>query len=180
LYRRGGNQPGNLAVGIIKVAKLHRVGWAGLYTDWKETLLKAPLTEITLLHDVIPGAHKAHVIRTGGHAITASDTPVGVDHHNPILGPLIGRPYRTNRGANRPFAVVANQGKESFTHIGVAPFLNLFHPRPKAPQGNFEFRLAGQGAGVTADAATEVDQHGITFFHHNFPFRKIHITIHSK
>jgi hypothetical protein len=132
-------------------------------------LVNPPLAEIALFDDVVPGADKANIVRAGGHAVPAANTPVGIDHDDPILRSPVRGFNRANGGANGPLAMIAHDWQKGFAYIRVATFFNLLDPGPPTSQGDFIFSLASQRASVTADASSKIDQHGIPFVCHRFP-----------
>jgi hypothetical protein len=136
-------------------------------------LVNPPLAEIAFFDDVVPRADKANIIRAGGHAVPAADTPVGVDHDDPILRSPVRGFNRANGGANGPLAMIAHYWQKGFPYIRVATFFDLLDPGPPTSQGDFIFSLASQRASVTADAFSKIDQHGIPFVCHWFPPFKI-------
>ena len=57
-----------------------------------------------------------NAIGTGGHAVTASDTPVRIDINDPV-GPLDRSFNRTNCHADGFCAVIADNGEEMFLRM---------------------------------------------------------------
>src|SRR3990172_6148813 len=173
----GGDETGDFAFGVGHVSK--HAGPAGTGVDTRRHHPAAPpvKAEGAFLHDFLDGVHVPGVVRTGGHAILAADAAVLVDHDDAV-GPAVGRFHGAHAQASGTLAVVAQAGDEDTPYVGVRPFLYGLDPGPVDSEGNIVFTLAGNGAGVTAQAAPQVNEHGVAFafflgtipFHDYFPF----------
>jgi len=164
---RGCHQAGDLRVRIPKVAEGYGFRGTGLDAGRELLVVHPALAEVAFLDDVVPGADKPHVVGAGGHTVPAADAAVGVDHDDPVFGPLVGGFDGTDGAADGAFAVVADNRQKGLAHIGITSFFDLFDPGAVASQGDFVLSLAGDGAGVAADTTAQIDQHSPTFLLHD-------------
>jgi hypothetical protein len=91
------------------------------------------------------------VVRAAMHAALAADALGRINVDDPI-GPLLKSAHWTNRHAGSVRALIAAQDGEVSLDRGEGADLGVFHPSTKVPYGDTVLALAGDGAGVTADA----------------------------
>ncbi len=85
-----------------------------------------------------------------------------VDDHDPVL-PFPGSLDRTVDDTGGMVALVAEGGQEVAGDIRESSLFNDFHPASKNPERNAILRFACDRTAMAADAASEIDQHGISF-----------------
>src|SRR5262249_47248153 len=100
------------------------------------------------------------VVRARLHARAAADARISIDIHDPVRSLLEGVD-RADLHARRVVAVVAAQNREVTTDLGIRPVLDVLHPRAEVPDRDIVLRLAGDRAGVAADAAVVVDEEAV-------------------
>jgi hypothetical protein len=70
---------------IEKVPEYPCTGGTSFHTGGLETGIYPVRTEGTLLNDLLNGMDISDRIRTSRHTISASNTDMGIDHHDPIF-----------------------------------------------------------------------------------------------
>jgi len=120
------------------------------------------VAEVAFLDDRDERVDVSGIIGAGGKAVFAADTAVFIDDDDAVF-PFPCRLNRTIDHARGVLALIAEAGKEVAGKVGIPPFFDNLHPGSKYAQGNAVFGLAGYGATMAADAASEIDQHGISF-----------------
>jgi len=94
------------------------------------------------------------------HAGLAADASFVIEIDNSI-SPSKQRHRGTNFDARCVVAMIAAQHGEVAAGIGIAALFNVFHPCAIYTNGDVVLFLAGDGAGVTADAAVLVDEKSV-------------------
>jgi hypothetical protein len=167
LDRMGIFQNRHLLLRIEKISKYPCSGGTRLHTGRPESRIDSVRTEGTLLNDFLNGMNVSNGVRTSHHAIPASNTGVGIDHHDPIF-PLERGMGRANRDADGMVAMVAENWQKGLPHFGKGPFFNLFDPRRPHTQGNPVLHLAGHFTSMAADAPAKIYDHAIFDLIHLF------------
>ncbi|MNT50807.1 hypothetical protein D3C72_1877440 [compost metagenome] len=108
---------------------------------------------------------KARLIRAGLYAIGTANATGVIDYHNAVL-PLESGLYRANRHAGRVIAVIAQPWQQ---HVGgrclaLQGDLILQYTGAKLPLRQLVFHRATDRACLTANAATQINQHRHAFF----------------
>jgi len=101
------------------------------------------------------------IVWTGLHAGFAPDAALGTEIDDAVLA-LIHRGYWADSNAGRVLAVITSCYLEHAASIRVNSFFNIFHPGTVHGEGNVILRLAGHGAGVTANALAVVDDKSVS------------------
>jgi len=102
----------------------------------------------------------ALIVGAGKDTRTAADAAVMIDQHNTVIARIAG-PGWADRNARRVFAVATEGWQKGPPRIGkfaVFVFQNL---RVVDVVGRIVFDLAGDGAGVAADAFLQINDHSI-------------------
>ena len=116
--------------------------------------LKRLLSEIELL--VVNDGPR--LVGAGDGAGCAADAQIVVHGDQPV-GPLLGGAGRAHGHAGRLGAVLAADHHEHPLHIGEGAGFHVQNPPPLNAGDRIVGMLAGDGAGLTADAAIDVDHH---------------------
>ncbi len=119
------------------------------------------MAEIAFLDDRHEGIDISRIIRAGGETVFAPDASVFVDDYNPVF-PFPRGLDRTIDDAGWMITLIAESGEKVARDVWVLALLNNLHPRAKNPQGNSVLRLAGNRTTMTANAAPEIDHHGVS------------------
>ena len=157
----GRHNLGNLAVGIIDVSEDPGLSQTGLHAGGFQALVHAVVTEETFLYNLSQGIDVPHIVRTGGHAIHASDASVLVYSDNAVRA-YVGCTDRAVAVTDGIGTVVTEGGKELAAHIRIPAFFNDLDPGSELSQRDLVLALAGDRTTVAADAVPEVDDHRIT------------------
>ena len=96
------------------------------------------------------------IVGARDHAGAAADARVAVQIDDAVAA-LEERVGRANLRARRFVALVAEDGKEEPARVGKGAFLDGLHPAAIHADRNLVLSLAGDGAGVTADAFSKID-----------------------
>ncbi len=94
-------------------------------------------------------------------AVLATDADIRIDDNDAVFLAFPGRPGGTDIDTVGMTAVIAQPGQEASAYVRVVALFNVFHPGPGLAQGNVEFGLAGDAAGVDAETAPDVDEHSV-------------------
>jgi hypothetical protein len=100
---------------------------------------------------VIVGVYVEGVVWAGLHARLAPDTDIGVEVDDPVVALEEGS-GRTDSNTRRVAAVVAAKNRERATGVRPGAFFDVLDPGSIDAKGNLMLGLAGDRAGVTADA----------------------------
>ena len=117
--------------------------------------LARDLTVVVALEFVGDGAG---LVGAGDRAIAAADAHIVVHRHQPVFA-LAGRAGRADRDAGRLGAMLAAGDEELALDVGVFALLDIDHPPPLDVGQRVVPVLAGDRAGLAADAAVDVDRH---------------------
>src|SRR5262249_35279255 len=118
--------------------------------------LHAVGTIVALRRRVGRGVDVERVVRTRLHAGLAADAAVAIEVHDAV-GPAVERDGRADGHARRVVAVVAAQDREVATGVGIAAALHVLDPGAEGAERHPVLFLAGDRAGVTADALPLID-----------------------
>ncbi len=105
-------------------------------------------------------ADSPRLVRTGHRAIATTDARI-VFHRNQPVGPLRGSTRRTHRHTGRFCTMLAADNHEQPLDIGERPAFNIKYLAPLHTGRGVIGMLAGNRAGLTADATVQIDHHPI-------------------
>jgi hypothetical protein len=141
---------------VVEIARDDRLLRADDHAGRLQADLGAMGTEMTLGGGVGIRIDVQRIVRAGLHARLAADTAVTVEVDDAIRALVQGH-CRTDRHAGRVCTVVAAQDREVATGVGKLALLDVFHPGAKGPQRHIVLGLAGERAGMAADALAVID-----------------------
>ena len=96
------------------------------------------------------------IVRTCLHARLAGDAAAVVEIDDAVRTGEQGL-RRANLHTRRILTVIAAHHRENPAGVWKSPFLDVLHPSPVHSDWNVMFGFAGDGAGVTTDATTVVN-----------------------
>ena len=142
---------------IVEIGHLDRVGRAHDDARRLEVLLDAVIAEVALVGRVGLGVDVDRVVGTCVHAALAADAVVvvEVDH---AVGRAVEGVGRADRHARGVVAVIAPHHGEVPAHVRERAGLDVLDPRAVDSERDVVLALAGDGAGVAADAGIAVEQ----------------------
>ena len=149
-------QIADLRRGIVHVARDDGVLGADDHASRFQPQIGAMGAKVTFGCGVGTGIDVNGVIGAGLHARLAADA-TGRIKFNDAVGALVHGRHRTDTHARRVGAVVAAGHLEVASDIGIGAGLHVLDPRAIDAQWHLVLRLAGGGAGVTANALAVVD-----------------------
>ncbi len=100
----------------------------------------------------------ARLVGTGHGAIAAPQTEIIIHGHQTVR-PLSGRAGGTYRDAGGPGAVLASNHQKLALHIRITAVFDIQYAAPLYSGGGIVTVLAGDGAGLAADTAVQVNHH---------------------
>ncbi len=152
----GGNHPRDLRRWVVEVTGDDRL----LGTDDDARRLHPDLDPVdavvALLGGVLVGIDVQGVVGTCLHARLASDAPRGVEVDDPVV-PVVQGTGRADADARGVGAVIASHHPEVALGVWPRPLLDVFHPGSVDSQRHLVLGLAGDRAGMTADARVLID-----------------------
>src|SRR3989442_921333 len=125
-----------------------------------ELRLDSVRAEVALLCGVGVWIDVQRVVGAGLHARLAADAAVAVEIDDAVIASE-QRSHRTDRNARRVVAMIAPEHREEAPSVGILALLDVLDPSAKCADGNFVFGLAGDRAGVAADAPAMVDDEAV-------------------
>ncbi len=155
-HRLRGQGAGDLGERVVQVAGQDGVLGADDDTGRLQAHLGAVRAEVALGRGVGVGVNVDGVVGAGLHAGLAADAGFGVELHNAV-GALIHGRGGADVDAGRVGAVVAARHLEEAAGVGEGALLHVLHPGAVNADRHLVLRLAGGGAGVTADALAVVN-----------------------
>src|SRR5690606_4232984 len=111
--------------------------------------------EVALLGRARVGVDEQLIVRARRHARAAADARLAVEVDDAVA-PFEQRVRRTDRHARRIVALIAEDGEEEARRVGETPLLDGLDPAAVHADRNLVLRLAGDRAGMTADALAKV------------------------
>jgi hypothetical protein len=154
-----GDELGNFAVGIVQIPEHANARHAGGHTGGFSALFKKFDAKAALL-DVPFFLDDSDMIGACGNAVLASDTLFFVDQDDPVLS-LVGGARRANRHAGRIVAVLALDRQKLPVEIGELPEFPFFEVIVRFILPQVVLILAGDAAGIAADAFRLIDDHPV-------------------
>ena len=159
--------PGGLALHgeaeLVGVAVAQRPRRTDAHAGGLEAGGHAVRAEVALVHDAV-GAEARHPVGAGHGAAVAADAEAGVDADDRGVAAALQRGRGAREHARRVLAVHAGERDVAQARLGVLPALDREHraPRRRAVRG-VEVVLvhAGDGTGVAARAAVDVEREGV-------------------
>lgn len=154
-------QPPTRSIDIAKVQCARR---AHLHTHGLQPLLYAVVAGITLVRGADVAVEADRAVGTEFTAILATDTHIGVDLDQTVI-PLMDRIGRAVTDARRAITVLAHhrpplhrQLRETAVRlVEYGRLLQVENPQAVLPDRHPILHLAGDAAGIAADAAKDVD-----------------------
>ena len=139
---------------MIGVTEVKHVSGAGLNARGLHAHFGAVRAEVTLVGDVVIVAADGR-IRAGGLALAGVFAAVGINADD-ASGVMVDGVVWASFKAGRVFALHAERGQEIAGDFGVGAMLPVINFGAIAAERDVVFDFAGDGAGVTADAALNV------------------------
>src|SRR5437879_345624 len=127
--------------------------------------------EVALVGGAGIGVDEDGVVRTGIHTCLAANAAAVVEVDDAVV-PSEERIRGADRDARGIVTVVAAHHRVEAPRVGKDPLFDVLNPGPVDPQRNTKLRLAGDGAGVAADARILVDEESEPG-HHPFSIRRV-------
>jgi hypothetical protein len=155
-HRLLADQLGDRRLGVVRVPRHDRALGADDDARRFEPALRAVRAVVALLGDAALLVQVEGVVGAGLHARTAADAAVAVQVHDRV-GALVEGDHGTDLDARRRVAVVAAQHREVAADVREAPLLDVLDPGAEVPDRDGVLLLAGDRAGVAADALPVVD-----------------------
>ena len=146
----------DFAVGIIEIANGDCLGWAHDLARRLQAYLDPVVAHIAFVCRIGLGVDVERIVGAGIHARLASDAVVVLEVNDTVVGPeeRIRRAYRHTRCV---LALVATHHRKFACNVGERARLDVLDPRPVHPQRHVVFTLAGDGAGMAANAVVAVE-----------------------
>src|SRR5581483_5709956 len=151
------------AVRVVEVAGKNRLGGTDHFAGRLVAHVHARSIEVALGGGVALRIDVERIVRAGLHARLAADAALVVEIDDAV-GAAKERHRRADFDARRVVAVIAAQHREVPPRVRVAALLDVFDPRAIHADGDVVLLLAGQRAGMTADAAVLVDDKPVAHY----------------
>ena len=117
--------------------------------------------EVALGGGAVVGIDVNGVVRARLHASFATDAALGVEIDDAVFA-LVHRGHRADRHAGRILAMIAARDLKDAASVGECSLLDVLDPGAIHGQGDVVLGLAGDSAGVTADALAVIDDESVS------------------
>lgn len=164
----------HIAVRVVKVAKIHALGWANSYTGGLLPFSGAVYAERAFV-DMPIGVRVASIVRaTGNTGATANTFFWGYQNHAAIF--VVAGTCWAAAHTGRVFAVVAPFGADLDFKLRISSVGNFNDPVAAISNGYIVFGLAGHYAVAAPDTFFGVDRHGISHDFTSLSFSNLNVT----
>src|ERR1700728_2056146 len=151
----------DLSIAVVKISGNDGVLRTNHHARRLQSHLCAMRAEVASGRRTLVGININGIVRTGLHAGFASNAAFRTEIDDAVFA-LVHRRNWTDGHARRILAMIAARHLKDAPSVGKCSFLHILHPSAVHGEGNMILRLAGHGAGMTADALAVVDDESIS------------------